>query len=238
VMMSNYVQPAAMAHANYICYICDPSLDSNPTNYRTGPRLIEHMKSKHQFFLTSRIEEARGAEFIGSFTVWVDYSDEGKVIERLCCPSCNFSTEISNDQHQDLYKHYFSQGHVQKAPVNALRPRPHAQAASPLPAPLMSVYDLTDEEVIEESKQRGWYWPDNESERSREIWLDYARHGNPNFVRRRPYHGLWVAEQSIANNYPDNDIGAYVMDQDYIDKDDMDEDCMEQDYMEQGDTNL
>lgn len=43
---------------------------------------------------------------------------------------------------------------------------------------------------------------------SRQAWLDYDRHGDPNCIRRRPDWNLWILEQYIKTDHPDDVINS------------------------------
>ncbi|KAL9537277.1 hypothetical protein MBANPS3_011918 [Mucor bainieri] len=135
------------------------------------------------------------------------------------------SANMNNAFHLDMLMHY-SEVHADEFPGNTTGWRLVAPVGSPRPAPLPLAHDLTDQEVIEETKRCGWHWPNSEDEITRRIWLHFARHGDSRFVRRGDVRSAWVIQQYLTNNHiiEQDDIGR-----DYIDQDDIDQDFMEQD---------
>ncbi|OAD01305.1 hypothetical protein MUCCIDRAFT_85556 [Mucor lusitanicus CBS 277.49] len=109
---------------------------------------------------------------------------------------------------------------VKAAQPQTARPEPPQRIALSQAHQEQQAPDLTDEEVIEETTRRGWHSDDIGLGQSRQAWLDYARHGNPAFIRRRPDWSLWVVELYIRNNHPDDDINPdFIEDLEDVDQD-------------------
>ncbi|KAL9536994.1 hypothetical protein MBANPS3_012179 [Mucor bainieri] len=171
----------------------------------------------------------RRNQFIGGFNFINAMPDDGNAVRRLCCPCCGFNTDIG--KHQELHLHYYSSNHViargntpdptllqepaRKLPYPAQPALPAVvarglptvqpaqqhqpvQLASDVPA-AVAWEDLSNQQLREATGRRGWDW------QNINLHGDYARHSDPNFVRRRDNWNRLRIEEYIANSHPDED---------------------------------